>query len=109
MAKKHAYRNDLIPAGSQTDLAGNTVDYAHGGELRLGANAGFLNEASGHQSYNTDGSKTSQPAQDELISSYIACDCCGLIVDSKRKLTKNSKGRMVCKDCVRDDNDTGRQ
>jgi len=101
MARKHAYRNDQINAGTQVDLAGQTVDYAHGGELRLGANAGFLNDASGHQSYNADGTKTSQPAQDELISSYIACEICGLIVTDKRQLT-TIKNRRRCKDCCRD-------
>jgi len=103
MAKKHSYRNDQISAGTQVDLAGNTVNYAHGGELRLGTNAGFLNEASGHQSRNTDGTLTSQPAQDDKISQYIACEVCGLIVTDKRQLRKNLNGRMVCKDCIRDD------
>ncbi len=107
MARKHSYKNDLIPA-SYVDFRGVTVAYPNAGELRLGANAGFLNDAAGHQSINTDGTTTSQPAQDEKISQYIACECCGIIVTDKRKLIKNSKGRYVCNDCIRDDNDPRR-
>ena len=102
MARKQTYRNDEIPS-SYTDFRGETVAYPNAGELRLGTNAGFLNDASGHQSRNADGTLTSHPVEDEKISQYISCSCCGLIVTDKRRLTKNAKGRLVCKDCIRDD------
>jgi len=101
MSKRHSYRNDQIPAGTMVDLAGDTVNYPHGGELRLGSHAGFLDSATGHQSINTDGTLTAYPVEDELIGSYIACEICGLIVDSERKLIKCG-GRFRCKDCARD-------
>ena len=101
MAIKHSYKNDRISNSSYTDLAGNTVYYAHRNELRLGTYAGFLNSATGHQSYNADGTKTSQPAEDEKISQYVSCEICGLIVTSRKKLTEKD-GRFRCSDCLKD-------
>ena len=104
MARKHAYRNDRISADPFTDLGGETAVPANAGELRLGDDAEFL----GHQSINTDGTLSDYPVEDEKISQYISCSCCGLIVTKRNQLTKNANGRLVCKDCIQDDLDPRR-
>lgn len=93
---KQNYKNSAISSATFTDLAGNEdCEYPSAGELELGDTAAFL----GHQAYNTDDTKTAMPAEDELISTDLCCDICGIPVDSKDKLTKQN-GYWRCKQCI---------
>ena len=89
------YKNDELPSGTYTDLAGDEMTYYYGGELRLGDDA----EYEGHQARNVDGTLTSMPAQDEVISTSLACYCCGYPVERRSELTIVD-GKAKCRDCI---------
>jgi len=92
---KTIYKNDKMPSGNYTDLAGNTMTHYYGGELRLGDDASF----EGHQSLNLDDTLTAMPVEDEYISESIDCSCCGIPVKDKSKLTKVN-GFYRCSQCI---------
>ena len=92
---KDVYKNDLISATPFTDLGGETAVKAHGGERRLGSTAAFL----GVQSINIDGSTTSYPALNEVISTQLICGVCGVPVGKKKKMVKQN-GVLRCPRCL---------
>lgn len=89
------YKNDSISEDTFTDLAGNTdMSLPDAGELRLGDET-YLDEIP----YDMDGTQTTMPAEDEVLSVTLVCDICGIPVEEKKDLTKQ-RGLMVCKECI---------
>jgi hypothetical protein len=76
------YKNDILPSGTLTDLAGNTRTHPYGGETRLGVDL-FTGEELAEVN--------------EVISISLTCDRCGR--PTPRKGLKKQGGYLVCKDC----------
>ena len=77
-------KNDTLPSGNFTDLAGNTATYPYGGESRLGVD------------FDTGADLATA---DEVLSKTLVCDICGIPVKNKSDLTRQ-KGYQVCRNCI---------
>lgn len=82
------YKNDMISSDTFTDLSGNTD------QLRAGAGTRRLNVDFVSGDYEAD--------EDEVLSTALVCDICGIPVKKKSELSK-SDGFYRCRDCIDED------